>query len=33
VLPPGDSGLLGLHTVNRSGELTLVDACARLRRI
>ena len=33
VLPGGDSGLLGLHTVNRAGELTVVDALARRRRI
>ena len=33
VLPGGDSGLLGLHTVNRAGELTVVDVLARRRRI
>ena len=33
VLPGGDSSLLGLHTVNRAGELTVVDMLARRRRV
>jgi hypothetical protein len=33
VLPAPGSGLLGLHTVNRAGELTVVDAFARRRRL
>jgi hypothetical protein len=33
ILPAGRAGLLGLHTVNRAGELTLVDAFTRQRRI
>jgi hypothetical protein len=32
VLPGPESGLLGIHTVNRAGELTVVDAFARRRR-
>jgi hypothetical protein len=32
VLPTPESGLLGIHTVNRAGELTVVDAFARRRR-
>jgi len=32
ILPPADSGLLGIHTLNRAGELTVVDAFARRRR-
>jgi hypothetical protein len=33
IVPPPESGLLGLHTVNRAGELTVVDVLARRRRI
>jgi hypothetical protein len=33
LLPPPDSGLLGLHTVNRAGELTVADAFARRPRL
>ena len=32
LLPAPESGLLGIHTVNRAGELTVVDAFARRRR-
>ena len=32
VLPAPESGLLGLHTVNRAGDLTVVDAFTRRRR-
>jgi len=32
VLPAPESGLLGIHTVNRAGDLTVVDAFARRRR-
>jgi hypothetical protein len=32
VLPAPESGLLGIHTVNRAGELTVVDAFTRRRR-
>jgi hypothetical protein len=32
ILPPPGSGLLGIHTVNRAGDLTVVDAFARRRR-
>ena len=32
ILPSPESGLLGLHTVNRAGDLTVVDAFARRRR-
>ena len=32
ILPPPDSGLLGIHTVNRAGDLTVVDAFTRRRR-
>jgi len=32
LLPPRGSGLLGLHTVNRAGELTVVDAFRRKGR-
>ena len=32
ILPPPDSGLLGIHTLNRAGDLTVVDAFARRRR-
>jgi hypothetical protein len=33
LLPPPSSGLYGLHTMNRAGDLTVVDAFARRRRI
>ncbi len=33
VLPGDDNGLRGLQTVNRAGELTVVDGLARRRRI
>jgi hypothetical protein len=33
VLPPASSGLYGLHTMNRAGDLMVVDAFARRRRI
>jgi hypothetical protein len=33
VLPGGDNGLRGLHTVNRADELTVIDMLARRRRI
>lgn len=32
VVPPAASGLLGLHTLNHAGELTVVDAFVRRRR-
>jgi hypothetical protein len=32
ILPPPESGLLGIHTFNRAGDLTVVDAFARRRR-
>jgi len=32
ILPPQGQGLLGLHTVNRAGALTVVDAFVRRRR-
>jgi hypothetical protein len=32
VVPPAASGLLGLHTVNRAGAFTVVDAFTRRRR-
>ena len=32
LLPPPASGLLGLHTLNRAGDLTVVDAFRRKRR-
>jgi hypothetical protein len=32
ILPPPDSGLLGIHTLNRAGGLTVVDAFTRRRR-
>ena len=32
IVPPPESGLLGLHTVNRAGTLTVVDAFTRRRR-
>ncbi len=33
ILPSPESGLLGIHTWNRAGDLTVVDAFARRRRI
>jgi hypothetical protein len=33
LLPGAASGLFGLHTMNRAGDLTVVDAFARRRRI
>jgi len=33
MLPPPESGLFGLHTMNRAGDLLVVDAFARRRRI
>jgi hypothetical protein len=33
ILPPPESGLLGLHTMNHAGDLTVVDAFVRRRRI
>ena len=33
LLPPRSSGLFGLHTMNRAGDLIVVDAFARRRRI
>jgi hypothetical protein len=33
LLPPEDSGLAGLHTVNRAGDLVVVDAFMRRKRI
>jgi hypothetical protein len=33
ILPAANSGLLGLHTVNRAGYLTVIDAFTRRRRI
>jgi hypothetical protein len=32
LLPPASSGLFGLHTMNRAGDLIVVDAFARRRR-
>jgi hypothetical protein len=32
VLPSGADGLLGVHTVNRAGDLTIIDAFARRSR-
>jgi hypothetical protein len=32
IVPPPQSGLLGLHTVNRAGALTVVDALSRRLR-
>jgi hypothetical protein len=32
ILPAEKDGLLGLHTLNRAGELTVVDAFTRRRR-
>ncbi len=33
LLPSRASGLFGLHTMNRAGDLTVVDAFVRRRRI
>ena len=33
IVPAPDSGLLGMHTVNRAADLTLVDVLARRRRL
>jgi hypothetical protein len=33
ILPPAGSDLFGLHTLNRAGDLTVVDAFTRRRRI
>jgi len=33
VLPDAAQGLLGLHTMNRAGDLTVADAFTRRRRI
>ena len=33
LLPPPHTGLYGLHTMNRAGDLTVVDAFTRRRRI
>ena len=33
VLPVSREGLMGIHTVNRAGDLTVIDACARRRRL
>jgi hypothetical protein len=33
LIPEAASGLFGLHTMNRAGDLTVVDAFARRRRI
>ena len=33
IVPPAGGALLGLHTVNRAGSLTMADALARRRRI
>jgi hypothetical protein len=33
ILPAARHGLLGLHTLNRTGDLTVVDAFTRRRRI
>lgn len=33
LVPPPGSGLLGLHTLNHAGDLTVVDAFVRRRRI
>jgi hypothetical protein len=32
VLPAQSQGILGLHTLNRAGDLTVVDAFSRRRR-
>ena len=32
VLPAQAEGILGLHTLNRAGDLTVVDAFTRRRR-
>lgn len=33
ILPPGGSGLLGIHTINRAGNLVVVDAFTRRFRL
>lgn len=33
ILPAANSGLLGIHTINRAGDLTVVDAWARRPRL
>ena len=33
IVPPPGSGLLGMHTLNRAGDLTVVDSLARRRRL
>lgn len=33
LVPPPESGLLGLHTLNHAGDLTVLDAFVRRRRI
>jgi hypothetical protein len=33
ILPAEEGGILGLHTLNRAGELTVVDAFTRRSRI
>jgi hypothetical protein len=33
ILPQAQAGILGVHTVNRAGELTVIDVLARRRRI
>jgi hypothetical protein len=33
IVPAADSGLLGLHTINRAGDLSVVDVFARSRRL
>ena len=33
ILPPPQTGLFGLHTMNRAGDLTVVDAFTRRRRL
>ena len=32
ILPSGADGLLGVHTVNRAGDLTVIDGFARRPR-
>ena len=32
ILPAGEAGLLGVHTVNRAGDLTVIDAFAKRAR-
>ena len=33
IVPAADSGILGVHTVNRAGELSVLDAFARRARM